>query len=482
MSAINIGTRRECFWDDYLVDTDKTSAFPRAMQPVKKEYCFYFDTDIEKKGLSYPCLVKDDKGYKLYYRFNSQPGSDHAGELAVIESTDGLTWTRPQFENGNIVMPLHDSMYVFYDPNPDCPEDEKYKAVGCNWERYGDNPKRGGLWCYVSRDGYSFKCHSLMTIAGVFDSLNTVQWKDGKYSCYFRNYHNVPGDMKNGVEDVDRLGEVLNENWEIPGALRDIRVMYSTDFKTWTKPERITFNDDNDIQLYTNNIEYYERAPHIMIGFPVRYSNRADFTDNEAQMVSSRVKYAATQLEAGKRGGTAVTDSIFMHSRDGKLWHRTNEAFLTPGYEREHNWVYGDCYLAYGMIDSGKENYYMYSHEYHRSPGLAKPLARYEIRKDGFACYMADGKERMLVTKPIIFDGKDLHINFETSPFGYIFIDVLDEDGKPLSGNESFEIYGNNIDRKISFADGTDFAGFAGKPVRLRFRMLDAKLYSMKFE
>ena len=61
-------------------------------------------------------------------------------------------------------------------------------------------------------------------------------------------------------------------------------------------------------------------------------------------------------------------------------------------------------------------------------------------------------------------------------------MDVLDEEGNMLSGKESFEIYGDNIDRKISFADGTDFSEFAGKPIRLRFRMCDAKLYSMKFE
>ena len=54
--------------------------------------------------------------------------------------------------------------------------------------------------------------------------------------------------------------------------------------------------------------------------------------------------------------------------------------------------------------------------------------------------------------------------------------------GKILSGKESFEIYGDAINRKISFTDGWDFSEFSGKPVRLRFRMCDAKLYSMKFE
>ena len=111
-----------------------------------------------------------------------------------------------------------------------------------------------------------------------------------------------------------------------------------------------------------------------------------------------------------------------------------------------------------------------------------KPLYRYEIRKDGFACCMADGEERVLTTKPLVFTGRDLHLNFSTSAFGYIYVEVLDEEGNSLSGQKSFEIYGDTIDRKICFADGSDFSAFAGKPVRLKFIMRDAKLYSVKFE
>ena len=47
---------------------------------------------------------------------------------------------------------------------------------------------------------------------------------------------------------------------------------------------------------------------------------------------------------------------------------------------------------------------------------------------------------------------------------------------------ESFEIFGDTIDRTVYFSDGTDFSAYAGKPVRLRFRMRDAKIFSFKFE
>jgi len=82
----------------------------------------------------------------------------------------------------------------------------------------------------------------------------------------------------------------------------------------------------------------------------------------------------------------------------------------------------------------------------------------------------------------LTFTGSKLHLNFSTSAYGYIFVDLLDADGNEIPGKTSFEVYGDTVDRAVFFADGSDFAQFAGKPVRLRFRMRDAKLYSMKFE
>ena len=256
--------------------------------------------------------------------------------------------------------------------------------------------------------------------------------------------------------------------------------MYSEDFRTWTKPQMIGFDDVYDYPLYTNNVEKYARAP-VYVGFPVRYCERPEWTKNMEQMTGYAVKRAATE-RIEPRTGRVSTDCIFMCSHDGKNWHRYNEAFMTPGYEDEHNWIYGDCYLAYGMIDSGKEYYNLYTIDRHFSFGVERPLNRYEIRKDGFACYMAGGDEAVLVTKPLIFEGGELHLNFSTSAYGYIYVSVLDEHGNALSDGESVEVFGDNIDRRVIFPEGFTPGDCAGTAVRLRFRMRDARLYSMKFE
>lgn len=471
MTAINIGKRREVFWDSYLLDEEKTTAFIRLLPPSEKGVCYTLDQGDEMESVSFLQSVKTPEEYRMYYCPWSQWKDPVVVRLAVLESKDGIHWTRPNLnifphpelkENNIVIDDLLDNAFVFYDTNPECSEEEKFKAICSQKAIREDSGYDHSLWCFTSPDGYHFTKGWVMSETGTFDTLNTVHWRDGRYACYIRNFHGFAEGEKRYT------------------GIRDIRVMYSSDFKNWTEPKLLEYEDGLDYPMYTNNVILYDRAPHILIGFPTRYCERKVWTQNNEQFVSRQVKKEVMKLEP--RFGLAVTDCVFMHSRDGELWHRNNEAFMTPGYETEDNWVYGDCYPAYNLVDSDKETYYMYCHMYDRTKNKAKDIMRYEIRKDGFACIMSGGEEAIVVTKPLIFDGKDLHINFSTSACGYIYVDVLDADGNPLSEKESFEIYGDNLDRTISFADDTDFGAYSGKPVRLRFRMCDAKMYSMWFE
>lgn len=483
MAAVNMGKNRQVFWDDYLVDTEKTTASARMIQPTKKECVFEFDQKNETFSISYPCVVKDEAGYKMYYQPWIKEGLKPC--VCVIESVDGIHWHRPHLdifdndlaENNVVIDQVKDGVFVFYDTNPACPKEEKYKAVGVARITYPDGEEKTALCCYISSDGYRFTLSHPMTRFGTFDSLNTAMWDGEKYVCFYRSFHNIIGVDNSEILDISQIYS-HSKMWSY--ATRDIRVMYSDDFRHWSLPELVEFDDGKDYPLYTNNIQIYDRAPQMKIGFPVRYCERKEWTKNVEQMTSYLTKKKATET-IEDRTGRVATDCIFICSRDSKTWHRFNEAFLTPGYEEEHNWIYGDCYLAYGLIDSGREYYNLYTIDRHFSFGYSKPLNRYEIRKDGFACYMAGGDEATLVTKPIVFDGKIPHINFSTSAYGYIYMSVLDEDGREISG-ESFEIYGDNIDRAVYFADGEDFSRFASMPVRLKFRMRDAKLFSIKFE
>jgi hypothetical protein len=111
-------------------------------------------------------------------------------------------------------------------------------------------------------------------------------------------------------------------------------------------------------------------------------------------------------------------------------------------------------------------------------------LERMVLRLDGFASASApyDGGE--LLTKPFTFAGKALEINFATSAAGGIKVEIQDAGGKPVIGfflDDCPEIIGDEISRIVSWDKGADLSALIGKPVRLRFWMHDADLFSFRF-
>ena len=109
-------------------------------------------------------------------------------------------------------------------------------------------------------------------------------------------------------------------------------------------------------------------------------------------------------------------------------------------------------------------------------------LHRHSIRLDGFASYHADYDIKKVTTKSILFTGNELHLNFSTSALGWIYVDVLDANNKPLEGWHSCELFGNTTDRTVYFGDSKDVSSLQGHVIRLRFTMRQADLYSYKFE
>jgi hypothetical protein len=78
-----------------------------------------------------------------------------------------------------------------------------------------------------------------------------------------------------------------------------------------------------------------------------------------------------------------------------------------------------------------------------------------------------------------------LEINYSTSAAGKILVELQDEDGKPIPGftlDDCVPIYGDHIARLVEWNGGADLAKLSGKPIRLRFEMSDADLYSLRFQ
>ena len=465
---IDIGSRRVLFVDDYLIDS-LTNARLELKHPQPQEVVFACDQPWEGNTCIYFRVLDDGGKFRMWYQgahwqFDpADPKPTHPYHVCYAESEDGIHWTKPNLglievdgstQNNIVLTGIYDNFTAFLDENPACAPAAQYKALGAS---------KDGLIAWQSPDGIHWERlgDKPVITKGAFDSQNVGFWdaEIGKYRAYIRDFHDN---------------------------LRDIRLAYSTDFLTWTVPEMLDLSPPiANEQFYINCIGRYPRAPHIFLGFPVRYVERGWSPSMRALPDVARREVRA---KAGERIGTAITDGLFMSSRDGFHFHRWPEAFLRIGPERPGSWVYGDSYAAHGLIETEsklpgapKEFSLFVAEHYWR---MTEQVRRWTLRIDGFVAATAplDGGE--LLTKPFVFSGKQLSLNFATSALGNLHVELTDEAGQPLPGfslAECDEHFGDSLDRTITWAGSSDVSSLAGRPVRLRLQLRDAEVYSFQF-
>lgn len=102
------------------------------------------------------------------------------------------------------------------------------------------------------------------------------------------------------------------------------------------------------------------------------------------------------------------------------------------------------------------------------------------IRVDGFASLAAGFDGGRVTTKPIVFDGSTLHVNAKADFYARVVAEVLDEAGKPIAGytaDDCVPITGDSVDHEVQWKQAK-LAALAGRPVKLRFHLVNAHLYS----
>jgi len=467
-NALNIGDRRELLVDDFLID-QRSGLELRLQMPVPREVVLVHDAPWEGTGCGYHTIFRDGDIVRLYYiagQLTNEDGTQMGGRPFVAcyaESRDGLRWVKPELglvefngnKNNNIICsePGLDNFTPFKDARPDCPPAERYKAVSGG---------SGGLVAYRSADGihWSRLGDKPIITQGTFDTQNVAFWDPlrKQYWCYLRDLHD---------------------------GTRDIRVSTSVDFRVWTTPVRLSYSDAPDEPLYTNQVQLYARAPHLFLGFPTRYNERAG---SPGLAALPDWEHRQKRMKLSSRYGTAVTDGQFMTSRDGRTFHRWDEAFIRPGPERKHNWLYGDGYQGLGVLETPASDpdappelsLYVAEDSWKR----AVRLRRYTLRVDGFVALHARRTPGELVTKPLVFAGKRLRLNFATSASGYLRAELKDAAGQPLPGftlADSDEVFGDALERTVTWKGQADVSSLAGRPVRLRLVMSEADLFSLRF-
>ena len=481
---VGIGSRRELFLDNFLVDRLVGGAQRVFHKPVPREVVMKFDQPWEGNTCGDGVVFRDGDRYRMYYR--AQNGENPPRFTCYAESPDGIHWNRPSLglvefngsKDNNIVhkaVGFHDgNLIVFRDENPSATPDALYKAVAPrvgpgNWS---SADKDLAIW--KSPDGIHWTMvqeKGVLLNDGNFDSQNLVFWDPNikAYRAYYRT----------SAQAFDNMN-----NWQ-----RQIKTATWPDFPNSNPGKLLTYTSTPSAQFYTNVIRPYHRAPHIYLGMPGMYDDRGTSAEPfpPALEFLPDVELRRKQVKEWGRAGF-MSDAQLMWSRDGATFELSPTTFMPPGPERPGSWTYGDN-VFWHLVETASDmegaapELTLYRMEFYYVGQVQ--LRRYTLRLDGFASIQAPTSGGELITTPLTFKGSQLSMNFASSAFGSLRVEIQDADGKPIPGftlADSVELYGDTVARNAIWKDNPDLDALAGKPVRLRFVMKDADLYSIKFE
>ncbi len=438
---LDIGSRLELFVDAFLVDRLGGEADFYVHEPRPEGVVLTTDQPWEGNTCAYYTIFKDGDLYRMYYRgshFDEKTRkSAHPEVTCYAESKDGIHWMRPKLgihawngsKDNNIILtgPGAHCFVAFRDDRPDCPAEARYKGIS-----RGRNENGRGLFVYQSSDGIHWKLivDRPVITEGAFDSQNLAFWDPvtGKYVDYHRVF-------------VNRV--------------RAIMTCISDDYINWSKGQLLKYPGKPDVHLYTNAIQPYYRAPHIRIGFPTRF-----IPDTQA------------------------VEPIFMASRDGVTFNRFDKPIIprTAPQDRDGN---RSNYMAHGLVPlpgNDRELAVYGTEAYYEGPDSR--LRRFMYRIDGFVSSRAGAAGGELLTKPLVFSGDRLVINAATQEGGKLLVELQDADGKPLPGfaaQDCQAFQGDQIAHTVSWKGSGDLTTLAGKPIRVRFVLNNADLYSIQF-
>jgi hypothetical protein len=346
----------------------------------------------------------------------------------------------------------------------------RYKGVG-SWILVDGKLEAGvsrkgskGVGVFFSPDGVRATPYAgNPVLPGAGDNLHTLLgWDEriGKYVGYFRPgwYADQPG--------YERLSPPA-------GKLRVRTIGYSTsdDFVHWSPLEAALVPDAHDpvdLQFYGMPAVKYEEY---YLGFPWLFRTHR------------------LTMEGG-----------FAYSRDGRtfLWPEDRSPFLALGPKGTFE---SSCvYIGRPIVRGDRIWFYYQAMNWAHSvvdfidvgekAGGAVAIATLPL--DGFVSLDAGPNPGLVATRPLLFQGNGLQVNFEASLKGSAGVDdpsslrveVLDDAGRTLPGfgpDDALPLTRTGVRQTVAWRGGGDLGHLQGRAVRLRFHMRNGKLYAFQF-
>jgi hypothetical protein len=464
-APLRIGSGKQLFFDGKFIDTSENVRIVMN-PPVKRGPVLHADKPWEDFRLtSYFTIIQDGSLCRMYYSCFSKdqwhtPNSwDEHAYLCYAVSTDGVHWTKPELgivefggsKANNILMRGVVDGTVFIDPK--APPERRYKLL------HTIGPHKGGLRVSYSADGVHFTTPADPVSPWNPDSQQNALWdaRIGKYVAYLRGTRGM------GIPIPNRL-VVRTEIDDITKPWRDKpKIVLQTDT-----------HDPPDVDFYTNACIRYPWADDAYFMFPAAYHHFPP-----------------------EMGNDGLLDTSLAVSRDGIRWDRPDRGPYVPiGLEDE--WDSQFIMMGVGIVRQGDLLYQYYNGVdlSHGGTRRMKDEDRWKWRRwskmglvvqrlDGFCSAEAAYGGGWLVTPPLIFSGKRLVLNVDTSSAGHALVGVLDPGGKPVAGFSPAEcdrILTNDVAHEVTWKGKSDVSALADRPIRLRFEMRSTKLFAFQFE
>lgn len=476
-TPININLGRQLFVDDYLIESttmDRTFHSPtiHPSSPILEP-----QTPLELNGGHCPVAAPfndgvwfdpNDNQFKMWYQAGWFDGT------ALATSSDGLTWNRPELD----VIPGTNAVIL--------PPNGALRDGGLVWLDYFAEPsERFKMFLYFrnnpSKDSYKFNQKDTIDAAGhLYVSGDGINWNHlglsspcGDNTTFFYNPFKK------------RFVFSIRESWpyrarayhENEDFLKAAQWDEGSPLK-WARADCLDLPDPtigDTPQLYDLNATAYES---LLLG-------------------AFAIFYGPQNPICAKTGSPKIIDIQLAFSRDGFHWDRNNRTPFIESSRENGTWNYGYLHASGGICLIVRDELWFYFSAF---SGKGSTLTKGEtgdfrqdnsmysggstglaiLRRDGFASMDAGQEEKVIITKPILFEGHDLYVNVD-NPKGELKIEILDINGKiipPYTIENCRLINTNQTKLKVLWSNGENLSRLSGLPVKFRFKMKSGKLYS----
>lgn len=476
---------KEFFIDDSGIE-EITGASRVLNQPVKhpRNPLLTRDKPWEQSGPNYGTVLYDDEDrlFKMWYEnFDQSKEGTSSAILLYATSKNGLDWDKPVVSKKSGTNIVHHPQVrgfqaagIFKDPVERDPA-RRYKMLfSCS----PDGTAKSWMTSVAfSPDGKQWSTFPELPLIPFSDTQSCPFW-DGRRGRYVA---------------ILRFG---------PPNMRLVSRTESEDFVHWSPKVTVIRQTKMDGPMAT---QFYQMAPlayeGIYLGLIAAYHNETlkplppdqPWTDRK-NLHLAYSRDGVTWQRVGKEG--AISARELEQDRD---WKRiAEEAVFLPYGKKDKDWDWGTVspYFTPQPIVVGDQIWFYYFAQNARNwwtysgdppkfdPKAAEPrlgIGLATLRLDGFVSVDAAG-EGTLTTRPLVFLGDTLQVNAHATG-GSLTIEALDPDGKPIPGFRSTDckpITSDSVRHVVMWSGQPDCHLLQARPIKLRFHLKNAKLYSFE--